>query len=149
MWLPVLLGLALAVDLQPALDHLLEFGSRDMPAWLSPPRCVRAWVGQYFTASSTAARCSSGGFGVEHGELALLRDREHLGRLGLAGPVALAQVAVDHDPHARPPRRPAPVAHPAGLLELHDHLGVVVAVGVERLGQPRTPSPAAAPRRWP
>ena len=41
---------------------------------------------------------------------------------------------------SRPRRTPsgAPVPHPAGLGELHDHLGVVVAVGLGRLGQPRS-----------
>ena len=68
---------------------------------------------------------------------------EHGGRLGLADPVALAEVEVDGDPHQPGPPGPAaglaPVADHAGLLELDHHLRVVVAVGVRGLGQLELP----------
>ena len=133
---PVAGGLGVPVGLEPALHHLLELVAGERRHQVSSSTIVRAWVGQYFTAASTASRWSSGGRLVEHGELAVLRHREDVGRLGLADPVPLAQVAVDDDPPAHQlERAPAPVAGGAGLGELHDHLRVVVAVGVGRLGE--------------
>ena len=105
-------------------------------------------MGQYFTAARPRPRSVVGRRLVEHGELAVLRHREHgSGASRLADAVALAQVAVDDDPPATTQSgalgMPASAtqrlvggsAGGARLGELHDHLRVVVAVGVGRLGE--------------
>ena len=83
-----------------------------------------------------------GRFGLEDGELPLLGDREDRRAPRPRRPrgPGTGRGRPRSSLRATAAPRPAPVAHPAGLLELHDHLRVVVAVGVERLGRLELPA---------
>ncbi len=96
--LPVALLLGVTVGLEPALDHLFHLFTRYAGMAVQSSTIDRAWVGQYFTAASTALRSASPGdsSSTSQRDDAPSSPRTPRG-LGLADAVPLAQVAVHDD----------------------------------------------------